>query len=208
MPRLPTENSHLRKPPPLPRLLSRHQVKCLMAAVNLDTKVGYRDRAILECMYRAGMRCCEIGGLRVEDVWLEDGYLEIRNTKWGSSRVVPVSPALAGWLWLWRDRRPTVYPDCPWFFMTLGRVGWNGGHQLETKRLWSTMQRYKRLAGIEGKCSPHMLRHTFATELLEDSFTIKDVQDLLGHRSLATTQVYLHSRPEELRKKMLARAMG
>lgn len=189
----------------LPRTISREDMQRLLATPNIKCKTGLRARVILETFYRTGLRVSELINLRMEDMkWKLNakgekagGYLEIRNTKWHSNRVIPIVSALAPWLQLWDYHRPQ---DNEFFFTTLK------GGRMYPQYVWAMMKRTAEKAELDPKhVSPHVLRHTFATELLEEGFNLMDIQMLLGHRNINTTQGYLHVRPEDLAERLEAR---
>jgi integrase/recombinase XerD len=197
-----------------PKYLAPEEAARLLAVPSLRYLSGLRNRAILEIMYRAGLRVSEVCSLRVEDVRLAEGWLEIWHSKRDGSRRVPIGPRLNEWLEKWAARRP----DSDWFFCAC-RDG-NTGAQLSRAQLWDMVHGYAVRSGIEEarlrwqaahpgetggpewRVSPHVLRHSFATDSLDGDFEIHEVSALLGHASIATTQVYLHARPAKLAAKM------
>jgi len=181
----------------LPKVINRDEAELLLKQPNLRYTNGIKDRAILETMYRAGLRACEIVNLRPADVKIADYRLDIRKSKRGASRTVPIGPELAGWLQAWNEKRPA---ESKWFFCT--RLG----TQLLTSHLRRMIKKYAKRAGLDPtQISPHVLRHSFATELLEEGYNLREVQTLLGHSSVATTQIYTHVRPAALAAKMFNR---
>jgi len=192
-------------PNSLPRTLSRDEVQRLFAQVNIKCKTGLRTRVLWETLYRAGLRVQEALDLAPADLkWKLDvrgqkagGFIEIRDSKRGGCRAVPIAPTLAAWLQLWEQHRPA---DAAQFFCSLN------GKPLYQQYVRRQMKDKGAKAGLESEhLSPHMLRHTFATELLEEHFSLVDLQMLLGHKSLETTRIYLHVRPEELANRMMQR---
>jgi integrase/recombinase XerD len=197
------------------KLLSPEEAARVLAVPSLRYLSGLRNRAMMETMYRAGLRVSEVCALRVEDVRLGDGWLEIRHSKRDGSRNVPFGPKLREWLERWAARRP----DSEWFFCVM-RAGHEGA-PMRREQVWAFVHAYAVRSGVEEarlkwqqdhpgqeegapewRCSCHVFRHSFATERLEDGFGLHEVQGLLGHADLATTAVYLHCRPVELAKKM------
>jgi len=181
----------------LPKVINRDEAELLLKQPNLRYTNGVKDRAMLETMYRAGLRASEIVNLRPADVKIADCRLDVRKSKRGASRAVPIGPELVGWLQAWSEKRVA---KSKWFFCT--RLG----TQMLTSHLRRMITKYAKRAGFDPKqVSPHVLRHSFATELLEEGYNLREIQQLLGHQSVATTQIYTHVRPAELAAKMFNR---
>lgn len=181
----------------LPVVLEKGEAESLLAASNTRCKTGLRNRAILEVMYRAGLRVSEAVRLRPSDIRWRDAILEIRNSKGGTDRNVPVDQETLGWLEAWDAKRARSQH----FFSTLS------GGRLSPRYLQQMVKRLAYRAGLESakRVTPHVLRHTYATELLNGGFTIREVQELLGHANVQTTQLYTHVRPQELAAKIRQR---
>ena len=177
-----------KRPRSIPKAIPLSDVVRLLELPASD-ELGRRDRAILETLYGAGMRISELVNLDVDDVDLDEGSVLIRAGKGGKSRRVPVGRAARSAV---GDYLTTVRP-------ALGRksaapvaalfVNARGG-RLSRQGCWKILRRYAEMAGLEDRVSPHTLRHSFATHMLDAGADIRVVQDLLGHASLATTQVY------------------
>lgn len=181
----------------LPKVINRDEAELLLNQPDLRYTSGLRDRAMLETLYRAGLRACEIVNLRPSDVKIGDYRLDVRKSKRGASRAVPIGSELAGWLQAWSEKR---IAKSKWFFCT--RVG----TQLLTSHLRRMIKKYATRAELDPmQVSPHVLRHSFATELLEEGYNLREIQQLLGHQSVATTQIYTHVRPAALAAKMFSR---
>lgn len=148
-------------------------------------------------MYRAGLRVSEVVNLRPGDIRWRDGILEIQRGKGRKDRNVPVDQETLGWLQAWDAKRPKSRH----FFSTLK------SRALSARYLQQMVKRLAHRAGLAraDRITPHVLRHSYATELLNGGFTIREVQQLLGHASVATTQVYLHVRPDDLAAKIRKR---
>jgi integrase/recombinase XerD len=172
----------------LPEMLSEADVDRLLSIEFPDTPLGLRDRALLEVLYASGLRGGEIVGVRLENYLREEKLLRVLG-KGDRERVVPVGnkAIVALEAWLARGRPHLVKPK------TGGEIflGEHGGH-LTTARVWQIVRDMAKLAGLEKKIWPHLLRHSFATHLLNHGADLRAIQEMLGHASLATTQVYTH----------------
>jgi integrase/recombinase XerD len=179
----------------LPDTLIEAEVDRLLAIEPPTTPLGLRDRAILEVLYASGLRASELVGLRLENYLRDDGLLRVLG-KGDKERLVPVgaSAVTAIDTWLKRGRPLLVKPR------TGGEV-FIGEHglRLTTVRLWQIVQEMAKLAGIEKKIWPHLLRHSFATHLLGRGADLRAIQEMLGHASLGTTQIYTHVDQARLR---------
>ena len=198
------------RPQRLPVALGVEQVEALLDAAGLgDGPVPLRDRALLELLYSTGARISEVVGLDIDDLDLDPGEVLLRG-KGSKQRVVPVgSYAAAG-----RRRRTSCEPGRSWPPMDAGRpaVFVNTlGRRLSRQSGWSVLRLAAERAGITSPVSPHTLRHSFATHLLAGGADVRVVQELLGHASVTTTQIYTHLTPETLREVYVAahpRAIG
>ena len=173
---------------PLPRALSRESAFALVEAPDTGRPAGVRDRAVLELLYATGMRASECLGLTLEDLNLSAGYV-ICQGKGGKQRLVPVGGEALEWVRRYlKDVRPrdTRRRDCGRLF-----VNPRGG-PLSRQSLWTLVRRAASGAGLKRRVSPHMLRHSFATHLLEGGADLRAVQAMLGHADISTTQIYTH----------------
>jgi integrase/recombinase XerD len=173
---------------PLPRALSRESASALVEAPDTRRPAGVRDRAILELLYATGMRASECMGLSLEDLNLSAGYV-ICMGKGGKQRLVPVGGEALEWTRRYlRDVRPrdARRRDCGRLF-----VNPRGG-PLSRQSLWTLVRRAAAGAGLKRRVSPHVLRHSFATHLLEGGADLRAVQAMLGHADISTTQIYTH----------------
>ena len=154
------------------------------------------DRALLETLYATGARASEVVGLKIEDLYLDSAFLKCFG-KGSKQRVVPLGrPAVNALRAYLDEQRPKLVAgrtDAPWVFVS------RGGKGLSREMLWVLVKKYVKRAGISGKVSPHTLRHSFATHLLEGGADLRSVQEMLGHASIATTQVYTHIDRERLK---------
>jgi site-specific recombinase XerD len=177
----------------LPRVLRPEQVAVLLAAPDPSTPVGLRDRALLELLYASGARVSEAVGLDMDTLDVERGLARLHG-KGDKTRIVPLGlPACAAvrqWL---AEGRPQLQP------LPTGPVFTNlRGDRMTPRDAWTVVDRAARAAGV-GKASPHTLRHSYATHLLEGGADLRSVQELLGHTSLSTTQLYTHVTRDHLR---------
>jgi integrase/recombinase XerD len=185
----------------IPKRLVREDVARLMEVPNLETATGLRDRLMLELMYRAGLRVSEVVKLRPRDVERE-GVIRVWQGKGGVDRTAYFdAPRLWGMMECWLEERER-YAEGPDSALFCGVRG----QQLTTRFVQMKLNEYRRTAGITSHCTPHTLRHTFASELLEEGFDLRQVQTLLGHANVATTQIYTHVSDERLREQVAGRA--
>lgn len=180
----------------LPSFLTIEQVNSLLSAPDLATPQGLRDRAILEFLYASGMRVSEIVGLNLSN--LERGLREARAWgKGGKERIVLLGePAVAALESYLRSGRPRLAGDKANNAVFLNR----SGGRLSARSVQEALEKYAALAGLSGKVTPHTLRHSFATHLLDGGADLRVVQELLGHAHLSTTQVYTHVTQSQARK--------
>lgn len=184
----------------LPHFLSTEQVAQLLEAPPANTPPGLRDRAILETLYSAGLRVAELASLNVGD-WDQDaGILRVMG-KGRKERVAPVGQyaarALSAWLSV-REPDPTAPP------IQQGAMFLNKhGRRLTTRSVGRLLEKYIRETGLDRLTTPHTLRHSFATHLLDGGADLRSVQELLGHKSLTTTQIYTHVSTKRLRETYL-----
>ncbi len=180
---------------PLPSILSVARVEALLAQPDTSTPRGIRDRAILELLYSAGLRASECLTLRVADVSLEDRLVRVLG-KGSKVRIVPFGALASEWLHTYLTRvRPSLQKrPCDWLFLT------ERGTRMSRVTLWHMVRTYAVRAGLPRGVSPHTLRHCFATHLLEGGADLRVVQELLGHASITTTQIYTHLDRDFLRE--------
>lgn len=186
-----------RKGRSLPHFLSAEDLGRLFEAPPPGEPMGLRDRAILETMYSAGLRVSELVGLSDGDLDFEAGVVRVRG-KGRRERLAPIGSyatrALRRWLKLRRlDGRGPSGPEAPVFVNKFGR-------RLSARSVGRMLEKYLKLTGLDARTTPHSLRHSFATHLLDRGADIRSVQELLGHKSLVTTQIYTHVSTAALRK--------
>jgi len=174
----------------LPHVLSPDEVERLLEAPDTSKPLGLRDRAILETLYATGARVSEVCGLDVDSIHFDYGYLRCIG-KGNKERVVPVGRTALGWVRRYVDEvRPGLLKGhaATALFVSARRRG----GRLRRETVWAMVRKYARLAGIRKKVSPHTLRHSFATHLLSAGADLRSVQEMLGHVSIVTTQLYTH----------------
>lgn len=186
----------------LPKVLTREEVKSLLGAPNLKAPTGLRNRCILELMYRAGLRVGEVVALEPRDVDPDAGTIRIFDGKGGDGTAYFSAEEIRPFLDEWsRVRRRLLQGKSRGarLFCTLD------GGRVSTRYVQKMMGRMKRRAGISSSCTPHVLRHTFATELLDEGFSIREVQEALRHVDVSTTMIYTHVLDSQLRDKIQRR---
>ena len=179
----------------LPEVLTVDEVSRLLSAVSLDEPLVFRDRAMLELAYGAGLRVSEWIDLGVQDLMLEEGVIRVFG-KGSKERLVPIGRSAIGAVGMYlRELRPRLERG-----EGKGRLFLNSrGRPLSRMGAWKILRKYVTLAGIEKHVSPHTLRHSFATHLLEGGADLRAVQEMLGHADISTTQIYTHVDREYLR---------
>lgn len=178
-----------RKSRSLPHFLSSQDIERLLFAPPVAEPAGLRDRAILEVLYSAGLRVSELAGLNSADVDFAGGTVRVRG-KGRRERIAPIGSfaarALKEWLAVRRlSPREKAGPEAPVFVNKFGR-------RLTTRSVGRMLEKHLRATGLDRRTTPHTLRHSFATHLLDRGADIRSVQELLGHKSLVTTQIYTH----------------
>ncbi len=180
----------------LPGILNQQEVDRLLAQPDRVKPSGIRDRAILELLYATGMRVSELIALRVDDLNLRMGYIRCFG-KGGKERIVPIgshaSRAVEEYLTRVRSKIER-FQVLPFLFLN------PSGKKFSRVGFWKIIKRYVRKAGIEKKITPHTLRHSFATHLLERGADLRSIQEMLGHRDISTTQIYTHISRQRLKE--------
>lgn len=184
----------------LPDVLSVEEIDRLIAAIDLDKPEGRRDRAILETLYSCGLRVSELCGLRMSDLFLDEGFIRV-NGKGKKQRLVPISQRAIDELDGWFADRDTVRPKPgqeDFVFLSLRR-----GSRLSRITIFHIIRMLCIAADIRTTVSPHTFRHSFATHLLEGGANLRAIQEMLGHESINTTQIYMHLDRSHLREEIL-----
>ncbi|HLG59418.1 MAG TPA: site-specific tyrosine recombinase XerD [Vicinamibacterales bacterium] len=181
----------------LPRFLAVDEVDRLMAQPVVNTPRGLRDRALIELLYATGMRVSELLSLRPADVNLEASYLTCTG-KGDKQRIVPIGDEAADWVEKYvRQSRPALLGKRRSARLFVNARG--GGPGLTRVGFWKILKGYALQAGLNRDLSPHMLRHSFATHLLERGADLRTIQMMLGHADLSTTQIYTHVLEQRMR---------
>ncbi|MCF7824198.1 MAG: site-specific tyrosine recombinase XerD [Candidatus Marinimicrobia bacterium] len=178
-----------RLPSSLPKILNVEDIELLLDAIDTNTYLGLRDRALFELMYAAGMRVSEVCNLTIEQVLMDEDIILVRG-KGDKERMVPLGGEAKKWLIEYlKDGRPALkkgYFNEGILFLN------NRGRPLQRKGVWFLLKRLAEKAGLKKAISPHTFRHSFATHLLEGGADLRIVQEMLGHVDISTTQIYTH----------------
>jgi integrase/recombinase XerD len=181
----------------LPRYLTPKQVEALLDAPDVAKPLGLRDRAILELMYATGLRVSEVIGLRAEGLDMDLGIVRVMG-KGRKERLVPLGKVARDWIERYlaeaRERLTRGRPGVPPLFVN------HRGRKLSRMGLWGIVRRHAVTAGVERILTPHVLRHSFASHLLERGADLRSLQAMLGHADISTTQIYTHVTRERLRQ--------
>lgn len=185
-----------RQPLRVPKTLSEAQVEALLQQPPVHTARGMRDRAMLEVLYATGLRVSELVGVGVLEVSLSDGVVRVVQGKGGKDRLVPLGAEAAHWITRYMaESRPQLLGQrtSPALFVTARAA------PMTRQSFWLLIKKYAVLAGVNAPLSPHVLRHAFATHLLNHGADLRVVQMLLGHSDISTTQIYTHVARERLK---------
>ena len=176
-------------PASLPKILNIEDIELLLEAIDTDTALGLRDRAMFELMYAAGMRVSEVCDLTIEQILIDEDLILIRG-KGNKERIVPLGGEAKKWLLEYMEHgRPSLekgYFNEGILFLN------NKGRQLQRKGIWFILKKLAEKADLHKPVSPHTFRHSFATHLLEGGADLRIVQEMLGHVDISTTQIYTH----------------
>ena len=184
------------KPSRLPKVLSEKQVEALLGVPQIDTPLGLRDRAMLEALYATGLRVSELVGLKLHEAQFDMGVVRVFG-KGSKERLVPLGEEAIDWMRNYlSEARPAILngQQSDDLFVTAR------GEAMTRQAFWQLIKRHAKLAGIDpARLSPHVLRHAFATHLLNHGADLRVVQLLLGHADISTTQIYTHVARERLK---------
>ncbi|MBG9977318.1 site-specific tyrosine recombinase XerD [Ruoffia tabacinasalis] len=181
----------------LPKTLSSKEIDRLLEAPDTETNNGIRDRAILEVMYASGLRVSELTHLKMNELHLELGFIQTVG-KGDKERIIPIGEEALFWIKKYLEEVYPIYAkkstDSTILFLT------QRGKHFTRQGIWKNLKKYVNLAGIGHEVSPHILRHSFATHLLENGADLRMVQELLGHSDISTTQIYTHVSKQRLQE--------
>ena len=183
----------------LPEVLSLEEIDAMIAQIDMSKPEGHRNRAIIEMLYGSGLRVSELTELRLSHIYRQEGYMRILG-KGSKQRLVPISPVADEQFGYWLQDRSQLnikpeYADIA-FLNHYGR-------QLTRAMIFTIVKRLAQAAGISKTISPHTLRHSFATHLLQNGADLRIIQQLLGHESIVTTEIYTHVNIQDLREAVL-----
>ena len=183
----------------LPTVLSLAEVNAMMAAIDLSSNEGHRNRAMMEMLYGSGLRVSELVTLQLSHIYLDEHYMLIEG-KGSKQRLVPLSPVAEEWFGYWMQERSTwpIKPES----RDIAFVN-RYGRPLTRAMVFTIVRKLCAEAGITKTVSPHTLRHSFATHLLQNGADLRVIQQLLGHEDLATTEIYTHLDVQDLREAVL-----
>jgi len=183
----------------VPKTLTEAQVEALLAAPDVTTPLGARDRTMLELMYASGLRVSELVGLRVLNISLQENVLRVFG-KGNKERLVPFGEEASLWLERYLQQvRPQLLGPRQTVALFVTSSGINAGTAMSRVMFWNIVKKYARQAGLATAPSPHTLRHAFATHLLNHGADLRAVQMLLGHADISTTTIYTHIARERLK---------
>ena len=183
----------------LPEVLSLDEIDSMIAQIDMSKPESHRNRAIIEMLYGSGLRVSELVNLHLSDIYRKEGFMRITG-KGNKQRLVPISPVADQWLEYWLEDRSKLdikaeYSD----IVFLNRYG----RQLTRAMIFTIVKGLAKQADIHKTISPHTLRHSFATHLLQNGADLRIIQDLLGHEDITPTEIYTHIEIQDLREAIL-----
>lgn len=183
----------------LPEVLSLEEIDKMIEQIDMSKSESHRNRAIIEMLYGSGLRVSELVNLQLSNIFLQEGYMRITG-KGNKQRLVPISPVATEWFGYWMQDRSTldVKPEA----IDIAFLNRRGG-QLTRAMIFTIIKSLAREAGIQKTISPHTLRHSFATHLLQNGADLRIIQQLLGHESISTTEIYTHVDIQDLREAII-----
>lgn len=185
----------------LPEVLSTEEIDSILSVIDLSLLEGQRDKAVIELLYSCGLRVTELCNLKMHDLFLEEGFLRVVG-KGNKERLVPMSPKAVKELGLWFATRNTILPKAgeeDYVFLSVRRR-----QHLSRITVFHNLRLYAERAGIKKTISPHTLRHSFATHLLEGGANLRVIQEMLGHEQISTTEIYTHIDRSMLKQQVLS----
>lgn len=183
----------------LPEVLSLDEIDAMIAAIDMSKSESHRNRAIIEMLYGSGLRVSELVNLQLSDIFLQEGYMRITG-KGNKQRLVPISPEATKWFDYWmQDRNQLKIKPEHKDIAFLNRYG----RKLTRAMIFTIIKNLAKQVGICKIISPHTLRHSFATHLLQNGADLRVIQQLLGHESISTTEIYTHVDIHDLREAIL-----
>lgn len=185
----------------LPKVLTFAEVEALLNAPHPNTPAGIRDRAMMELLYATGMRVSEIVNLKLEDVNLKLGYLRCIGKR-GKERIVPIGSEAIKFINIYLKKTRSVHKALskPSTWQVKNLFLNPSGRKFSRVGFWKIIKKYAILSGITKQITPHTLRHSFATHLLERGADLRSIQEMLGHENISSTQIYTHVSREHLKK--------
>jgi integrase/recombinase XerD len=183
----------------LPEVLSLEEIERMIAQIDMSKAEGHRNRAIIEILYGSGLRVSELVNLRLSDIYIVEGYIRVCG-KGNKQRLVPISQEAMTWFAYWLEDRHAldIKPEAT-DIVFLNRYG----RQLTRAMIFTIVKRLAEQADIHKTISPHTLRHSFATHLLQNGADLRIIQQLLGHETIGTTEIYTHVEVQDLREAIL-----
>ena len=183
----------------LPDVLTVEEINAMVAQIDLSSNEGHRNRAIIEMLYGSGLRVSELVNLQLSNMYRQEGYMLIQG-KGSKQRLVPISPEAEKWFQFWMEDR--AHLDIKPQFKDIAFLN-RYGRQLTRAMIFTIIKRLTAAAGIHKTVSPHTLRHSFATHLLQNGADLRIIQQLLGHENITTTEIYTHVDIQDLRQAIL-----
>lgn len=183
----------------LPEVLSLQEIDAIEDAIDLSEQLGHRNKAIIEVLYSCGLRVSELLGLKISDIYLDEQFINVIG-KGDKQRLVPISPSALKEIKLWLDTRRLIdvkKGNEDYVFLN------KRGTKLSRVMVFYIVKELAEKAGVQKNISPHTFRHSFATHLLEGGANLRDIQEMLGHSSILTTEIYTHLDMNLLRDNIL-----
>lgn len=171
----------------LPDVLTVEEIERILSCIDVSSPEGIRDRAILETLYSSGLRVSELCGLKINDIDFSEEFVRVLGKRM-KERIVPLGESAAKYLSEYIRSARNAYPAKSSDALFLNRRG----GRLSRMSIWNILKKYSLKSGIDKHIHPHILRHSFATHLLEGGADLRSVQEMLGHSSIATTEIYTH----------------